>query len=855
MAANTAPAHADTAHPASQAPTRSGAGLVIGFVGHRSLDNPRIVHGEIVRHLIHMKESESASISAVSSIAIGGDTLFARAALAAKIPLRVQLPFSEDEFRKDFSEQDWSRAEAIIRQAASVERGPLSEGARRDEDYAACGRRIVEACDVLLAVWDGRPARGHGGTQESIDYAKSLGKRVIVIHAEQASPQRDAAVVKSGFFNFSNFSMKKIHFFAQNILLPIAAALTLILGFCGYWKYRQDFGITDRFMGTVRLFAATFDYAKYTPPALPPHIPLSLTIARWLALFSTFIAVVKTYGLIAADHTLRLKLMRTRGHTVICGLGERGYHIAMNLLRQKKTVVIIDADANNPRLADVRESGALIIIGDSTSESMLRMARIQTAAAVHITLGDDNKAMAVAIECRRIVCGDSGKKDTSWATASWRKAKAAQAAFYRWRTGKEAAKKHLVCDAHLQRPHSTKLFKDHGLFNECSNKDLFEPIIIDDNLQATWQLLLDHGGKMIAPARTLDKPPHIVLIGAGWIGQNLLLRMAHILHTGSDPRNPKPLDITVVDIRADERRHELASQYPFLCAHHDAGPFIEPAFITANIAHCDHELMEKICDGKPIAGVFICIGNETEGLAAALPLRRWLDDPHVTGRKVPGGQAPIVVCTNTGAGLVKLFKDEAVRNFNARNIYIHNLTRSACERFGASGDAVEKVAQILHDDYCRRERENERKSLEENPQYKPTPNENLVEWSELSEHFKESNRGQASNLLLSLACLGYTFRLRTPDDPPPPKASEGSPKALPCSKDEVTLLGHMEHRRWMIEKYLDGWKYGPKKDLRLKQNPDLIAWGELDGPTQDKDTKPLEERLPLLNEIYIIRRE
>ncbi len=50
---------------------------------------------------------------------------------------------------------------------------------------------MVQASDLLLAVWDGRPAAGRGGTAEIVEYARTLGVEVRVIPAQRAAPAAD----------------------------------------------------------------------------------------------------------------------------------------------------------------------------------------------------------------------------------------------------------------------------------------------------------------------------------------------------------------------------------------------------------------------------------------------------------------------------------------------------------------------------------------------------------------------------------------------------------------------------------------------------------------------------------------
>jgi len=39
--------------------------------------------------------------------------------------------------------------------------------------------RVVDLADLLIAVWDGKPARGPGGTADVVAYAASAGKPYV----------------------------------------------------------------------------------------------------------------------------------------------------------------------------------------------------------------------------------------------------------------------------------------------------------------------------------------------------------------------------------------------------------------------------------------------------------------------------------------------------------------------------------------------------------------------------------------------------------------------------------------------------------------------------------------------------
>ena len=46
--------------------------------------------------------------------------------------------------------------------------------------------RMIEEADELLAVWDGKPARGYGGTADVVQAARKRDLPVIVIWPEGA---------------------------------------------------------------------------------------------------------------------------------------------------------------------------------------------------------------------------------------------------------------------------------------------------------------------------------------------------------------------------------------------------------------------------------------------------------------------------------------------------------------------------------------------------------------------------------------------------------------------------------------------------------------------------------------------
>jgi len=83
----------------------------------------------------------------------------------------------------------WRRGEALLGRAETVT--VTTTGGDREEAYLNCGVETVNACDVFLALWDGEPARGRGGTAEVVAYARELGRPLIVIDPATGETRRE----------------------------------------------------------------------------------------------------------------------------------------------------------------------------------------------------------------------------------------------------------------------------------------------------------------------------------------------------------------------------------------------------------------------------------------------------------------------------------------------------------------------------------------------------------------------------------------------------------------------------------------------------------------------------------------
>jgi len=162
---------------------------VVGFSGHRQLENAHAVAAAVTKALESLRQETKGEWVALSSVATGGDQLFVAQARALGLSWYAILPLPRAEFAKDFSNDEWRVVEATLGLAENVR--VITENGSREDAYLDCGMETVNGSDVLLAVWDGDPARGKGGTADVIEYAKSIGKPILIVDAATGDLRRE----------------------------------------------------------------------------------------------------------------------------------------------------------------------------------------------------------------------------------------------------------------------------------------------------------------------------------------------------------------------------------------------------------------------------------------------------------------------------------------------------------------------------------------------------------------------------------------------------------------------------------------------------------------------------------------
>jgi SMODS and SLOG-associating 2TM effector domain 1 len=163
--------------------------LRVGVTGHRVLADEEALAARVreavaqAERLVPPTPATPVLLTVVSSLAEGADRLVAREVLAREgALLEVPLPLPRERYRGDFRTPESQREfDELMGRASLVIEPELTTGP--EDGYQQVGRYVVDRSDVLLALWDGLPARGEGGTAEIVEYAQEQEKPVYWIRA------------------------------------------------------------------------------------------------------------------------------------------------------------------------------------------------------------------------------------------------------------------------------------------------------------------------------------------------------------------------------------------------------------------------------------------------------------------------------------------------------------------------------------------------------------------------------------------------------------------------------------------------------------------------------------------------
>jgi hypothetical protein len=154
----------------------------IAITGHRGLPaaTERLVDQAIRAQLA--TDAAGDHLVGLSNLADGADQIFARAVLDAGGQLEIIVPAAQ--YRDGLPEAAHAGYDSLLSAASEVDRLGYIEST--EESHMAASQAMLARADRLYAVWDGKPARGYGGTADVVAEAARSGIPVTVIWPQGA---------------------------------------------------------------------------------------------------------------------------------------------------------------------------------------------------------------------------------------------------------------------------------------------------------------------------------------------------------------------------------------------------------------------------------------------------------------------------------------------------------------------------------------------------------------------------------------------------------------------------------------------------------------------------------------------
>lgn len=491
----------------------------------------------------------------------------------------------------------------------------------------------------------------------------------------------------------------------KNLWLIVAVLWlsTLALGFIGFSGYFSGLGeyrpISDRFYLTLQLFVLESGSA-------PGPKSWELEIARLMAPAIMTLTVIEALAVIFRDQIQIIRLRFRKGHVVICGLGRKGLLLAERFVEDGKRVVIIERDEENTFIAQSRDLGAVVLVGNCAGKKMLHKAGVARASHLIAVSGSDGVNAQVSVIAHELKREQGGRS--------------------------------LFCSAHVTDTHLCDLLRERQLMIEDTlnfQPDFFS--IFDRGARA----MLDEYPPYDEEGNEACPGPHLLVIGLGKMGESLIVRAARDWIQG--PKVPgAPLRVTILDREANWKTESLRVRYPQLEGFWQLAPvqmdvrrpeFLRPDFVFG---------ADSVCS---VTYIYVCLDNDSLGLMTALSL-----SGSIRNRRIP-----IVVRMEHDRGLASLLKGEspAARVFG--NMHAFGLLERTCTPDLVTGGVNEILARATHDAYIKH-REQDGASVATDPAMAP--------WDELDESLRESSRQQAGHIGAKLRAVGCDIEpLRDPD--------------------------------------------------------------------------------------------
>ncbi|MDP1651558.1 MAG: NAD-binding protein [Rhodocyclaceae bacterium] len=549
-------------------------------------------------------------------------------------------------------------------------------------------------------------------------------------------------------------------------------------------------GLVGAFWGFLELGKSGLNAAHLTLQLIVLNVDLSadqinwqLQIARFLLPGIAAYATITSFLVLAGHHAHFLKLKWRPPQSIFLGAGR----IAVGLsdrINNTRPVVALDLDIDQTHARTLAAQGVLLIKGNATDSGILQKLNVARAEVIYVLTGNDQCNLDIAREIIEL----TNERD--------------------------------------QKPHLVLSITSRVILGIACQ----DPEIVAYRARGgviTWFNAPAQAARVLLgkypPDREIipetSKPPlHIAIAGFGKHGQAIALQVVRTCVYADE----RPVQVSV--FAEDRQAYEsFLLRYPALNinrvdpAHGGFAPLAKMHFIPHASSSTDPATVRKAQAAAPFAIVYVAMDDDYSSITAALRFAQIV-------RALGSTSKVICVLAGTRFGT----EAEALTLFEAskdtfRGVQLFHAISSSVrqgEKYpGADSDSLGIAVNAAYDSAD------------------STDSVQMFEsWKKLSEDFRWSSRHCADHIPVKLRAIGFDLI-----------DSDGklNDAALQEAIDRnLEMLECMEHRRYCIERLLDGWLYAESTDKeaegqnkKQKLNRTIVPFDFLPEHEPEKDRR------------------
>ena len=297
-------------------------------------------------------------------------------------------------------------------------------------------------------------------------------------------------------------------------------------------------------------------------------------------------------------------------------------------------------------------------------------------------------------------------------------------------------------------------------------------------------LLQEFATELVAVLAPTARSPRLLLAGDGTLLPELL-SVASVQCQYAFAGVPT---LVVATTEGDMVRHRFPSQHPQL------GQVAEVNLVEITRPTLMRLELDTLAGGADFDLTFVACHHDVDTLCLARHLAQ-----QQTGRA-----GSLVACLRPSSNVMRLLAAKQP----ITGVKMRDLVELGCRADVLLHNKLDSKAKTIHEDYVA-------KAVADGASEATNPV--LVRWEDLPESLRQANRAQADHQPIKLRTLTVS---QTPET--------------------VEALAEAEHRRWMAERMLAGWRYGEQRDDARKRHPSLKPYVELSEAEKQKDRDTIE---------------